>query len=299
MEYSIDQGSNNGTNHHRAFAIGITLNIIFVAVEIIFGLRANSTALLADAGHNAGDVLSLVFAWTAGWLATVKPGGRYTFGLRRITILVSILNALLLFAAVTVIAWNAVSRLRSPEPVGGVQVMVVAAIGVVINTVTALLFIRDQKNDLNIKGAFLHMAADAAVSGGVVIAGMLIFVTGLTWIDPVMSLLIVVIILVGTWRLFIDSVNLALDAVPRHISISKVHDYLLSPAGVDNIHDLHVWAISTTQVGLTAHLVIPSGNSDSIINDLRQGLKERFGITHVTFQVENKEMVESCNNNCI
>src|SRR6056297_1231749 len=212
-------------NYRKAFALGIGLNVIYIVVEIVYGLIANSSALLADAGHNASDVLGLAFAWTAMWLATIKPRGKYTYGLRKTTILVSILNALLLFGAVAVIAWDAIGKFKNPEPVAGSQVMMVAGIGVVINTLTALLFMKGQKDDLNIKGAFLHMAADAGVSLGVVVAGLLINLTGKLWIDPVTSFLIIAVILWGTWRLFTDSVDLALDAVPKHINLEKVREF--------------------------------------------------------------------------
>lgn len=285
-------------NYSKAFAIGIALNVVFVAVEIFYGLLANSSALLADAGHNASDVLSLVFAWTAAWLATIKPKGKYTYGLRKTTILVSILNALLLFAAVALIAWDAIGKLKNPEPVAGSQVMIVAGIGVIINTVTALLFMKGQKDDLNIKGAFLHMAADAGVSLGVLVAGFLIKSTGLQWIDPVTSFVIIIVILWGTWRLFTDSINLALDAVPKHIKIEKVHKFLLAQKGVADIHDLHVWAMSTTRVALTAHLVMPDGYDDKFIAELQKDLEHEFGITHTTFQMENKQIEENCNADC-
>jgi len=243
---------------------------------------ANSSALLADAGHNAGDVLSLVFAWTAAWLATLKPKGKYTYGLRRTTILVSILNALMLFGAVIAIGWDAIGKLSEPQPVAGNQVMIVAGIGVVINTITALLFMKGQKGDLNIKGAFLHMAADAGVSAGVVVAGLLINLTGLLWIDPVMSFVIIVVILWGTWKLFIDSINLALDAVPKHININKVSEFLRSKDEVQDIHDLHVWAISTTQIALSVHLVVPGYCDDQFLADLQEELYDKFGIGHTT-----------------
>src|SRR6056297_3476411 len=224
--------------HGKAFAIGIVLNIIFVVIEVIYGLVANSSALLADAGHNASDVLGLAFAWTAAWLASLKPSGKYTYGLRKTTILVSILNALLLFGAVVAIGWDAVLKLQNPQPVGGTQIMIVAGIGVVINTFTALLFIKGQKDDLNIRGAFLHMAADAGVSLGVVVAGLLIFLTGKLWIDPVMSFIIIAVILWGTWRLFTDSIDLALDAVPKQINQEEVRNYLLSKDNIYDIYDL-------------------------------------------------------------
>ncbi|MGC9355289.1 MAG: cation diffusion facilitator family transporter [Mariniphaga sp.] len=284
--------------HGKAFAIGIGLNLIFVAVEVFYGLLANSSALLADAGHNASDVLGLVFAWTAAWLATIKPKGKYTYGLRKTTILVSILNAILLFGAVTAIGWDAVEKLQNPQPVGGRQVMIVAGIGVVINTFTALLFMKGQKHDLNIRAAFLHMAADAAVSLGVVVSGLLIQLTGKNWIDPVMSFIIIAVILWGTWQLFSDSVNLALDAVPKNIDVEKVRNFIAAKNGVENLHDLHIWAMSTTQIALTAHLVMPGGNDDRFITTLQNELKEKFNIGHTTFQIENRNLQQNCDTDC-
>ncbi|MCO5256096.1 MAG: cation diffusion facilitator family transporter [Lentimicrobium sp.] len=293
-------GHSHATNksYGKAFALGIGLNVAFIAVEIIYGLIANSSALLADAGHNASDVLGLVFAWTAMWLASIKPRGKYTYGLRKTTILVSILNALLLFGAVAVIGWDAIGKFKNPEPVAGSQVMIVAAIGVVINTLTALLFMKGQKDDLNIKGAFLHMAADAGVSLGVVVAGLLINLTGKQWIDPLTSFLIIAVIVWGTWRLFTDSVDLALDAVPKHINLEKVREFLLAQKGVENIHDLHIWAMSTTKVALTAHLIIPEGINDNFIGDLQHELEHEFGINHTTLQIENKSIEEDCEIDC-
>jgi len=291
-------GHTHQVTHGKAFAIGIALNIIFVAIEIIYGLIANSSALLADAGHNASDVLGLAFAWAAAWLASLKPSGKYTYGLRKTTILVSILNAILLFGAVTAIGWDAVIKLQNPQPVGGTQIMIVAGIGVVINTITALLFIKGQKDDLNIRGAFLHMAADAGVSLGVVVAGLLILLTGKLWIDPVMSFIIIAVILWGTWRLFSDSVNLALDAVPKNINVEKVRSFIEEKEGVENLHDLHIWAMSTTQVALTAHLVMPNGNNDRFITDLQKELSEKFNIGHTTFQIENSDLQQLCDTDC-
>lgn len=284
--------------HGKAFAIGIALNLLFVGVEVFFGLVANSSALLADAGHNASDVLGLAFAWTAAWLATMKPKGKYTYGLRKTTILVSILNAILLFGAVAAIGWDAVEKLENPQPVGGIQVMIVAGIGVIINTFTALLFMKGQKHDLNIRGAFLHMVADAGVSLGVVISGLLILLTGKNWIDPVMSFIIIAVILWGTWRLFSDSVNLALDAVPKNIDVEKVRRFIESKNGVENLHDLHIWAMSTTQIALTAHLVMPDGNDDHFITTLQNELKNKFNIGHTTFQIENKNLQQNCDTDC-
>jgi len=284
--------------HKRAFIAGIALNLIFVAVEVIYGLSANSSALLADAGHNASDVLSLVFAWVAARLATIKPRGIYTYGLRKTTILVTILNALMLFAAVAAIGWNAAIKLGNTVPVEGNQVMLVAAIGIVINTITALLFLRGMKHDLNIKGAFLHMAADAAVSAGVVVAGLLISITGKFWIDPLTSFIIITIILWSTWRLFTDAVDLALDAVPSHINLEEVRKYLLAKENVREIHDLHIWAMSTNQVALTAHLVMPLGYDDKFLYLLQDELREKFGIGHTTFQVESENLERCINHGC-
>ncbi len=285
-------------SYGKAFAIGIGLNIAFVAVEVFYGLKANSSALLADAGHNASDVLSLIFAWIATHLATIKPKGKYTYGLRKTTILVSILNALLLFGAVFAIALDAYEKFKNPEPIVGKQIMIVAAIGVVINTLTALLFMKGQKDDLNIKGAFLHMMADAGVSLGVVIAGLVISITGILWIDPMMSFLIIIVIIWGTWQLFTDSLDLALDAVPKQVDVEKVHKYLLSLDGVENLHDLHIWAMSTTQIALTAHLIMPEGYDDDFLTKLQHDLKHKFNIGHTTFQIENKALGSGCENNC-
>ncbi|HZK09331.1 MAG TPA: cation diffusion facilitator family transporter [Bacteroidales bacterium] len=290
------QGSN--VSYGRAFAIGISLNVGFVIVEVIYGLLANSSALLADAVHNASDVLSLAFAWGAAWLATRRPKGKYTYGLRKTTILVSILNALLLFGAMAAIGWDAVSKIKNPEPVASIQVMWVAGIGVVINTLTALLFMKGQKHDLNIRGAYLHMIADAGVSVGVVIAGLLITLTGALWIDPIISFVIIIVVLWGTWHLFTDSIDLALDAVPRHIDLEKVRNFLLSQNGVVDIHDLHIWAMSTTAVALTAHLVMPAGHDDSFIRNLQQELQSHFNIGHTTFQIEQHDISEGCETVC-
>jgi len=285
-------------SYSKAFAIGIGLNTAFIGVEIFYGLMANSSALLADAGHNASDVLSLIFAWAAIWLASLKPKGKYTYGLRKTTILVSILNALLLFGAVIAIAWNAIGKFHNPEPVAGSQVMIVAGIGVVINTITALLFMKGQKDDLNIKGAFLHMAADAGVSLGVVIAGLLINLTGVQWIDPIMSFIIILVILWGTWRLFTDSIDLALDAVPKHIKLEDVRNFLLYQDGVEDIHDLHIWAMSTTRVALTVHLIMIEDNDEIIILDLQKQLQDKFEIEHTTFQIENNIIENKCTTEC-
>lgn len=290
--HSPDAHASNG----KVFALAIGLNITFVIIEIVYGLIANSSALLADAGHNASDVIGLVFAWAAAWMSTLKPKGSYTYGFRKATILVSILNALLLFGAVGVIAWNAIEKLKEPEPVFGTQIIIVAAIGVVINTLTALLFIKGQKNDLNIKGAYLHMVADASVSLGVVFAGLLISITGKQWIDPATSFIIILIIAWGTWKLFTASIDLALDAIPKHIDYQKVKEFLLNNKGVKSIHDLHIWALSTSQVALSVHLHIPNGTNEDFLIELQEELEHEFGIKHITIQIENKEI--DCETKC-
>ncbi|MGI6321068.1 MAG: cation diffusion facilitator family transporter [Bacteroidales bacterium] len=283
--------------YNKVFAIGIGLNIAFVIVEVMYGFLANSSALLADAGHNASDVLSLIFAWTAVWLAKLKPKGKYTYGLRKTTILVSILNALLLFGAVAIIGWNAIEKISNPEPVAGSQVMIVAAIGVLINGFTAFLFIKGQKHDLNLKGAYLHMLADAIISLGVVVAGLLITFTGFMWIDPLTSMIIILVIIWSTWGLFIDSINLALDAVPRNIDIEKLQNELLKVEGVEQIHDLHVWAMSTTENAMTVH-VISKNDGATIIENIQKIMRENFAITHTTIQVEDKEINKNCLLDC-
>jgi cobalt-zinc-cadmium efflux system protein len=273
-------------DYNKSFLIGILLNVMFIAVELFYGFAANSSALLADAGHNAGDVLGLVFAWFAFWLATKKPTKRLSYGYKKSTILISLVNALLLFVAVGIIAWEAIQKFKSPQPVAGNTVMLVAGVGFVINALTALLFMKGQKEDLNLKGAFLHMAADAAVSLGVVLAGLFIRITGIDWIDPLMSLIIVVIILWGTWQLFIEGVNLALDGIPRHIDMDQIINILMRQKGVVAYHDLHVWAISTSENALSVHLQTNGENSSQLLEDLKEQFKEEVGLSHLTIQVE-------------
>ena len=275
-----------GAGHGRAFALGTLLNTGFVGLEIYWGIMASSSALLADAGHNAGDVLGLILAWGAAILAARRPRGRHTYGWRRATILASLLNGMLLLGAVVLIARDALVHLAHPRPVSGTPVMVVAGIGFFINALTALLFLRGGRRDLNIRGAFLHMAADAGVSLGVVLAGLVIRLTGWFWVDPLASLLVVLVILFGTWGLLVESLNLALDAAPRGIDPGEVRKVLMAQEGVAAVHDLHVWALSTTRVSLTAHLVMPGGGGERVLPQLRRVLQERFDIDHTTFQVE-------------
>lgn len=273
--------------HNRAFAIGIALNVMFVVVEAGYGIASSSLALLADAGHNFSDVLGLLLAWGAGLLASKAPTRSRTYGYRKATILAALASALLLLVALGGMALEGVKRFFSPEPVEGLTIIVVAAIGVVINTVTALLFVSGQKHDLNIRGAFLHMAADAGVSLGVVISGAVIMATGWYLIDPVVSLVIVAVIMVGTWGLLRDSTNLAMDSVPRNIDMKTLINYLENLDYVSAIHDLHVWPLSTTEVALTVHLVIHGDDPpDGFLPDLQGELANRFGIGHSTIQVE-------------
>ncbi len=271
----------------KAFAIGIALNVGFVAVEATFGVLANSVALLADAGHNLSDVLGLVVAWVAMVLAKRAPSARYTYGMKGSSILAALFNAVFLLVAVGAIAWEAIQRFGEPAPVAGKTVMIVAAVGILVNGVTAWLFASGAKGDINIKGAFLHMAADAAVSAGVVIAGLVILYTGWTWLDPVVSIAIVAVIVWSTWGLLRDSLTLSLAAVPPGIDPAAVRSHLEGLPGVTALHDLHVWAMSTTETCLTAHLLMPGGRpDDAFLMDAAAGIRERFGIGHTTLQVE-------------
>ncbi|MDA3797939.1 MAG: cation diffusion facilitator family transporter [Kiritimatiellae bacterium] len=274
-------------NYNRSFAIGVTLNIIFVVIEASYGMFADSLALIADAGHNLSDVVSLLLAWGASVLATKAATEKRTYGFRKATIMASLASAILLLVALGGITWEAIGRFFNPKPVEGITVIGVAAIGVVINTLTALLFVKGQKHDLNIKGAFLHMTADAGISLGVVVAGILIMVKGWLWIDPVVSIMIVAVILVGTWGLLRDSINYAMDAVPDSIDIPAIKNYLTSFDNVSRIHDLHVWPLSTTETALTVHIVVNDQSLDnSFLLNLQQNLHDHFGIGHSTIQIE-------------
>jgi cobalt-zinc-cadmium efflux system protein len=267
--------------------IGIVLNVSYVAAESVFGLLTHSLALLADAGHNLSDVLSLLLAWAASEFAQAKPSKRFTYGLRSSSILVSLANAIILLIAIGAIAWEALRRFHQAQEVPGTMVMVVAGVGVLINAATALLFMNGRHRDLNIKGAFLHMAADAGVSFGVVLAGLAINLTGQYWIDPATSLVLVVVIAVGTWGLLRESIRCALQAVPENIDMEKVEDYLEALPNVTAVHDLHIWPISTTQTALTVHLEMPNGpGGDAFLHGLCQCLHDQFGIEHSTIQVE-------------
>jgi len=285
-------------NFNRAFAIGIVLNLAFVGIESFYGWRVNSLALLADAGHNLSDVAGLVLAWGGALAGRLRPDARHSYGWKRASILAAFANALLLLVAMGALAWEAMGRLLSSEvslQEQGVTIMVVAGIGIVINTATALLFMRGRESDLNIRGAFLHMAADALVSAGVVVAGALTLWMGWTWLDPVVSLGIAAVILWGTWDLFKQSLHMLFDGVPQGIDLLAVRDYLAALPGVSRVHDLHIWAMGTSQVALTAQLVMPQGQADdAFLADATQQMHDRFEITHVTLQVMKVPFTPPC-----
>lgn len=281
-------------NFDRAFAIGIALNAGFVAVEAFYGWKAGSLALLADAGHNLGDVAGLVLAWAGAAAGRLRASDRHTYGFKRASILAAFANALLLLVAMGSLAWEAVDRLQSPQPAQGWTIVVVAAIGIVVNAATALLFMRGS-HDLNLRGAFLHMLADALVSAGVVVAGVLTIAFGWVWVDPVASLVIAVVIVVGTWNLFRQSLHLMIDGVPSHLSLVEVRECLLSLPGVAAVDDLHVWAMGTSEVALTAHLTMPGAPADDAFLAAATGrLQDRFGIAHVTLQTSRHPLMRGC-----
>ena len=277
------------TQFDRAMLVGVTLNAAFVAVELAAGFLGNSLALVADAGHNAGDVLGLLLAWGAAWLARRPPTTRFTWGFRRATIHAALVNAVLLLVACGVILWEAWHRLAAPAPVASWTMITVAAVGVAINTLTALLFLRGQR-DANVRGAFLHMAADAAVSAGVVAAGFAILLTGLTWIDPITSALIALVIVVGTWDLFRESLDLSLDAVPRGIDPAAVAADLAAIEGVTDVRDLRIWGTSTSEASLTTHLVVPdAAQHPATLTAARRLLHDKFHIDHTTIEIDAAE----------
>ena len=286
MSHSHDHAPKN---YGRAFGLGVVLNVIYIAVETGYGFWANSLSLLADAGHNLTDVLGLLMAWGGFAMARIPPTERHTYGWRGSTILAALFNGLILLVAVGAISWEAIRRFFEPAEPGGLTIVVVATIGVAINTATALLFLKGRERDLNIRGAFLHMAADAAVSLGVVVAGLGIRWTGWSWIDPTTSLVIAAVIFYGTWGLLRESINLAVQAVPEGIDLSEIRDYLAAQPGIQEVHDLHVWAMSTTESALTAHLVKPDpADDDGLLTRAAAELHDRFGIEHTTIQLERR-----------
>ena len=290
-----DSNGAQAARYDRAFAIGVALNAGFVLVEWTFGVLANSLALIADASHNLGDALGLLLAWGAAALARRRPSPRFTYGLRSSTILAALANAALLLVITGGIAWEAILRFRTPASIDAPVVIWVAALGILINTATALLFLSGRKQDLNLRGAYLHMAADAAVSLGVVIAGLLTLATGWSWLDPVVSLAIVAVILLGTWGLLRDATRLALHAVPEGVDPVDVRRFLERQSGVEEVHDLHIWGMSTTETAMTAHLVMPGGHpGDAFIAELADRMAHDFGIAHATLQVETGSGAQPC-----
>jgi len=279
----------------RAFALGIGLNLAFVAVETFYGWQINSLALLADAGHNLSDVAGLLLAWVAALAGRLQPNARHTYGWRRASILAAFANAVLLLVAMGSLALEALQRLGTPEATQGWTIITVAAMGIVVNTATALLFMRGREHDLNVRGAFLHMAADALVSLGVVIGGALYLWQGWAWLDPVISLGIAAVIVVGSWGLLRQSLHLLFDGVPPHIDLPALHAWLAARPGVTRVDDLHVWAMSTTQIALTAHLVMPAGHpGDEFLRDTSAALHERFRIDHATLQISTAPLMPAC-----
>ena len=288
------------TNFSRAFALGIALNVIYILVEVIYGLLAGSMALLADAGHNLSDVLGLVVAWAGAELGKRPPSKRFTYGLGGSSILAALLNGLFLLVACGAIALAAIERFSAPSPIASTTVIIVASIGIVINFGTAMLFVRGQKEDINIRGAFLHMMADAGVSAGVVVGGIVIYYTGLNWIDPLISLMIVALIFWSTWGLLTEAVRMSLAGVPRNIDIEEVQSYLTSLPGVQAVHDLHIWPMSTSESAMTAHLVLPDGHpGKGFLVDVQKRMIDRFSIHHTTIQIELEDEEESlCRTDC-
>jgi len=282
------------TNFGKRFLLAAALNGVFIVAEIIFGMRANSLALLADAGHNFSDVIGLVLAWVAWWLALKKPVTNFTYGYRGASIMAALFNAILLLLAVGGICWEAIQRLTQPAVVEGGIVMWVAGAGIFVNGFTAWLFMGGQ-NDLNIKAAFSHLAADAVVSAAVVVSGFVMKVTGWVWLDPLLSVGVSVVIVLGTWGLLRSSVRLSLQGVPAHIDANRVKAWLASLPGVTGVHDLHIWGMSTTEVALTAHLIMPAGHpGDDFLHSLSEGLKSKHGIVHTTVQIEMADAVHTC-----
>ncbi|MDR5751276.1 MULTISPECIES: cation diffusion facilitator family transporter [unclassified Caballeronia] len=293
-KHDHDHGHGGHHHHHapqegqgRVFALAVGLNMLIVVVQGIYGFLAHSTALLADAGHNLSDVLGLLLAWGAVWLGKRQPSQRYTFGLGSSSILASLANAALLLFACGAIALEAIQRLLNPAPVAGLDVFVVATLGLVVNGFSAWLFMRGSKEDLNVRGAFLHMAADAAISAAVAVSGLVILYTGASWIDPLMSLVVVAVIVYGTWGLGRDAMRLAMAAVPPSVDMTRIRQYLAEIPGVDDVHDLHVWALSTTENAMTAHLVMPEGHpGDAFVDGIVDTLRADYAMHHATLQVE-------------
>ncbi len=293
-----NHGHGHGHHHHHAppgslgdwrYLIGIGLNLAFVIAEAIAGVLSNSTALFADASHNLSDVLGLALAGGAVWLAKQPSGSQRTYGFGKATVFAALINGLLLVFASGAIVWEAFHRFLEPEPVQSTMVMVTAGLGVLINGATALMFMRGREDDTNVKAAFLHMAADALISVGVIAAGLLVMLTGASWIDPLASIVIVLVILYGTWGLLREATDMAMDAAPRSIDVKAVRDYLCQQPGVSEVHDLHVWAMGASSLAMTAHLVMPEeANNDAFLQKLCKTMERRFRIEHATFQIERQ-----------
>lgn len=279
----------------KSFRAGIAVNLIFIALEVFYGLLSNSMALVSDAGHNFSDVAALAFSWLAIRLSERKPTIKFTYGFRRSTILAAVLNTMLLFAAVVFLIWETIEHLSAPAAINSGNVIVVAAIGILINGFTAWLFTKGRSHDLNIRSAFIHFLADTLVSAGVVLAGIIMYFTGITWIDAVVSLVIIVVILYSSIRLLIDSVSLALDAVPEYVDISAVRDYLTDLPEVTGIHDLHIWALSTSAAALTVHIETGAPTGNRFISEIQRELHDRYKIEHSTIQVESGRLPDECN----
>ena len=276
-------------NYNKAFAIGIALNVVFVIIEAVYGVLSSSLALLADAGHNLSDVLGLLLAWGAFYFSAKPTTEKRTYGYRKITVIASVASALILLLALGGIVWEAIGRFNNPQPIAGMTVIIVALVGVIINTITALLFVSDQKHDLNIRGAFIHMTADAGISLGVALSGFIYLQTQWLVIDPIISLVIVLIILIGTWGLLRDSFNLSIDAVPENIDVQGIKQYLEKHERIDSFHDLHIWAISTTITAMTVHLIVKTETLDNqFLMTIQKTLHENFSIEHMTIQLEHE-----------
>ncbi|MYM98746.1 cation diffusion facilitator family transporter [Duganella vulcania] len=301
-DHGHDHGHGGHHHHHgdpntmgRAFAVAIVLNTAFVAIEFFYGFLANSTALMADAGHNLSDVLGLMLAWGAAILAKRVPNGRYTYGLRSTSMLAALFNSMLLMAACGAIAWEAVQQLVHPEPVAGLTVSVVAGVGILVNGFSAWLFMSGSKDDINVRGAYLHMAADAAISLGVLVAGVIVRYTGWNWLDPLVSAVIVAIIVYSTWSLLKQAMRMMLAAVPDNLDHAEVEQFLRAQPGVTDVHDVHIWSMSTTENALTAQLVTPAGHpGDAAMDAISMQLKEQFSIDHSTLQVRLGTTAHEC-----
>ncbi len=291
-----EQHNHNNVVYNKPIVIGIILNVAFIAIEIFYGLISNSVALISDAGHNFSDVISLVLALIAAMLIKKKSTEKFTYGYKKGSILIALINSILLLVALGVIIWESVHRFYNPVQIDGMTVISVAFIGILINGFTAYLFIKDKEKDLNLKSAFLHMLTDALVSAGVVVSGIFITIYKLYWLDPLVSLMIVGVIFTMTYKLLKETIRLSIDAVPENIDIKSVFDYLMSIEGVKEIHDLHIWSLSTSQVALTVHIVVKSDYvfDNDVLNNINITLNDKFEISHSTIQIEYVEKSDLC-----